>query len=285
MNSVYKGKLIAGIATKTMINAASKRSWTTTISDCNSPGTPCTRLPFSAFLASLLVIGVIHYTTAVFCERPLSPTRCANRSIGTTDSGALEGMPETEGEAQLSIQRSAIDKNGRVLMHKIVNRKGDILSWQRVLMLLQGGGQESLELADALTAAVGNSCPFKAVFWEAIPLSRARIHDIPFAFVLADAPLLETMEADSHAFDEHKPTDGALVSTFNNLGGDALLISPVKLRQEDSDAEYTHIKVFMSRNGEMEKLQARQMWKTLGEGLKRLLDDSSIGQDHPLWAS
>ncbi len=60
----------------------------------------------------------------MFCERPLSPTRCANRSIGTTDSGALEGMPETEGEAQLSIQRSAIDKNGRVLMHKIVNRKG-----------------------------------------------------------------------------------------------------------------------------------------------------------------
>ncbi len=152
-------------------------------------------------------------------------------------------------------------------------------------MLLQGGGQEIFELADALTAAVGNNCPFKAAFWEAIPLSRARIHDIPFAFVLADAPLLETMEADSHAFDEHEPTDGALVSTFNNLGGDALLISPVKLRQDDSDAEYTHIKVFMSRDGEMEKLQARQMWKALGEELKRLLDDSSTGQDQPLWVS
>ncbi len=162
---------------------------------------------------------------------------------------------------------------------------GNILSWQRVLMLLQGGGQESLELADALTAAVGNNCPFKAAFWETIPLSRARLHDTPFAFVLADAPLLETMEADSHAFDEHKRTDGALVRAFNNLGGDALLISPVKLRQGDSDAEYIHVKVFMSRNGEMEKLQARQMWKALGDGLKRLLDDPFTGKDQPLWVS
>ncbi len=152
-------------------------------------------------------------------------------------------------------------------------------------MLLNGDGQESLELADALTDAIGSNCPFKAAFWEAIPLSRARMNYIPFAFILADAPLLETMDADSHAFDGHKTINGALVRTFYNLGGDALLISPVKLRQEDRDAEYTHIKVFMSRIGEMEKLQARQVWKKLGEGLKSLLNDSSTGQDQPLWVS
>ncbi len=152
-------------------------------------------------------------------------------------------------------------------------------------MLLQGNGQESLELVDVLTTAVGNNCPFKAAMWEAIPLSRARFRDTPFAFILAESRSLETMEPDSHAFDEHKPTDGALVSTFYNLGNDALLISPVKLRQEDSDADYTHIKVFMSRNGKTEKLQARQVWKQLGEELQRLLDNPFTSNDQPLWVS
>ncbi len=94
-------------------------------SDLYSRGTPCTRLPFSAFLAALLLIGVIHYNTAVFCERrPYSPLDVLNMSTVTIDGGALEPMSKTEGEAQLSIQRSAVDKNDRVLMHKIVNRRG-----------------------------------------------------------------------------------------------------------------------------------------------------------------
>ncbi len=90
--------------------------------------TPCTRLPFSAFLAAaLLVIGVIHYTTAVlFCKRrPSSLLDLLTISTVPFDGGALEeAMSKTECEAQLSIQRSVVDKNGRVLMHKIVNRRG-----------------------------------------------------------------------------------------------------------------------------------------------------------------
>ncbi len=49
-----------------------------------------------------------------------------NRSLcGVTDSMAFEDMPETKDDAQLLIQRSSIDKNGQVLMHRIVNQKGE----------------------------------------------------------------------------------------------------------------------------------------------------------------
>ncbi len=90
-----------------------------------APGCPSQYfLPFSVFLAVLLVIGVTHYTTLRHCERPSLPQNVVNTSTVTIDGGALKAMSETEIEAQLSIQRSAVAKNDRVLMHHIVHRSG-----------------------------------------------------------------------------------------------------------------------------------------------------------------
>lgn len=66
--------------------------------------------------------------------------------------------------------------------------------------------------------------PFDAYFWETPAYTRDRL-DEPWRFVLVDAPMLDRVPADAHAFAEHFDTRDRAVA-FPNLGGDAWLIAP-----------------------------------------------------------
>jgi hypothetical protein len=132
---------------------------------------------------------------------------------------------------------------------------GDSLRWSEVARLLRAGTMGPL-LIEAMRER-GDA----AVFWECRPWPEQR--DPGFQFVLNDAPALERMSPNPHAFAEHFDgvADGLTIRTFDNLGGDARLIAPCPGGRSDA---YAHLAAFI-QHGPPEQIEA--LWITLGEAL------------------
>jgi len=81
---------------------------------------------------------------------------------------------------------------------------------------------------------------YPAFFWEMPPVQRATLSD-PFACALIRGDALARMRADDTDFASYFRADPAPVTSFLNLGGDALLIAP--RRMSDADC-YGHIAAF-----------------------------------------
>lgn len=81
---------------------------------------------------------------------------------------------------------------------------------------------------------------YPAFFWEMPPVERATL-SAPFACALIRGDALARMRADDTDFANHFSADSAPVTSFPNLGGDALLIAP--RRMSDADC-YGHIAAF-----------------------------------------
>lgn len=114
--------------------------------------------------------------------------------------------------------------------------------------------------------------PMQAFFWETPPINRGNI-DRLFECVLVDAPLLYSVEAQPRAFAEHFATDDPSVQvvSFENLGGDALLVAPCP-----SPAAGAHLAQFLrqaSAGG------CAAFWRQVGLGVRRRLGNQ------PLWLS
>ena len=84
------------------------------------------------------------------------------------------------------------------------------------------------------------SVPFKAFFWE-VPALQAATAARPFECVFVDSPALSRAIPDRHAFQDYFCEAHEGIVSFNNLGGDAMLVVPVPL---DVGTTYPHIAAF-----------------------------------------
>lgn len=71
-----------------------------------------------------------------------------------------------------------------------------------------------------------NDVPFDTFKWET-PSINANTITRPFEFIIVNSPHLKNIRPDTGSFREHfRRNAGKLLSIFNNLGGDSILISP-----------------------------------------------------------
>jgi hypothetical protein len=89
-----------------------------------------------------------------------------------------------------------------------------------------------------MTELAGSDCP--AFFWEMPPVERRTLSK-PFECAVIRGDALARMQADDTDFANYFRADPAPVTSFHNLGGDALLIAP--RRMTDTDC-YGHIAAF-----------------------------------------
>lgn len=91
-----------------------------------------------------------------------------------------------------------------------------------------------------LTEILGDSKTTEAFIWECVPVSLQTLHQTTFAFAVRPSQALERMPCDRRSFAEHfNQAEGKLVTSFWNLGGDSLLVTPVS-----DSASFNHISSF-----------------------------------------
>jgi len=156
----------------------------------------------------------------------------------------------------------------------------------RVRKVVISGGGEALTYADALALwrddesfrdhflSVLRAAPFDAFFWETPPITRETVRRT-FEFVLVDGRELARMAPDPAAFQMYfaADPDSAEVSSFWNLGRDALLVAP---GLSPAGEVYRHLAEF-TRGAPAAHQHA--LWRLVGEKAAERLGDK------PLWVS
>lgn len=109
---------------------------------------------------------------------------------------------------------------------------------------------------------------FDAFFWEAPPAD-LRSLDRPFEFVLINSTTLASFQPNFNSFQQHFETDD-LVVHFKNLGGDAELVVP---RPLDNQEGYGHLASFLRLGPED---QIIQFWKKVGEVYEKAINERTV---------
>jgi hypothetical protein len=154
---------------------------------------------------------------------------------------------------------------------------------QKVSILFGGTALSFADALEALRCDEGfraflltqlRGAPFPAFFWETPPVTQATIAG-PFEYVIIAAPGLGGATADPRPFARQFAGAGSseTVISFENLGGDAVLIVPRCLGASDA---YAHLAVFL-RSAPMAQ-QHELLAVTASRSLKALTD-------RPLWIS
>ena len=115
------------------------------------------------------------------------------------------------------------------------------------------------------------SSVYEAFFWE-IPPTDKNWQDKEFEFVLVSSNALSRIQPNKSPFQKYFKTTDPIV-TFPNLGGDAQLIVPTPISEDEN---YPHFAKFI-RNAPFE--QKNQIWKILAEEYEKRLGD------RPQWLS
>jgi hypothetical protein len=114
--------------------------------------------------------------------------------------------------------------------------------------------------------------PLSAFRWETPPVTTATANR-PFEFVLLDSPDL-ARRPDPEAFAEHfLAAATAEVTTFPNLGGDAIMVVPCPLATASA---YAHLAAFVRQAPER---QRHALWQAVGEAMGRRIES------RPVWLS
>ena len=142
---------------------------------------------------------------------------------------------------------------------------GEQLTFKALFGLLQ----DDLDFAGWYTNLLANS-PFISFFWEHPPLTISSFES-GAEFVMIDAPMLANLPPNAEPFRSYFA--GGEVVTFQNLGGDAVLIAPLP---GDSSSGYAHLATFLQ---EAPDSQVNALWQSVGQAVSRSLSDK------PIWLS
>jgi len=113
--------------------------------------------------------------------------------------------------------------------------------------------------------------PYEAIYWETPPVTRENFNR-PFECVVGDKPSLEDAWPNRNTFSQHfKSSQSKHVTTFLNLGRDAILVAPCP---SAADGAYTHLMAFVRK---APKLQQNDFWKEVGRAVQQRLSG------RPLW--
>ena len=190
--------------------------------------------------------------------------------IGTQSARELAACPRFRGNGELG---PVIDFDASPLTAGIRFRARDgaaAAPWSAVIDALTRDASFRKGLTERLA-----SSPFAAFFWECNSVSVATMTR-PFEMVLIDGPALTRMAPNTAAFAQHLGRDAPdSIRTFENLGGDAMLVVPTALAEDDA---YPHLAAFV-RNAPAEQVDA--LWQRTGEAVSERLAST----DAPMWLS
>lgn len=145
-----------------------------------------------------------------------------------------------------------------------IKESGHYLSFDEVLGLLENDESFRTKFVDTL-----NSVPFKAYNIEFPPIKIENINR-SFEFVIVNAPALLSQETNSADFKEHFNSD-ELTAVFENLNGDAILISPTP----EGDKDFGHLNNFL-KNASAQKIA--DFLVALAE-----ITESNLKNEEPVW--
>ena len=148
-----------------------------------------------------------------------------------------------------------------------------IKSWmESVASKSPQGIQAASDLSDIIS-----TCQYPSILFETMGTSWRNSDATTFEFALVDMPALKRFaegNPDRGAFDEHFrkcfDENAITVCSFDNLGGDARLVSPLPQNGVD-DSTYSHIAAFV-RNAP--KTQIQEFW---AEGAQQYLNELQRG--------
>lgn len=127
----------------------------------------------------------------------------------------------------------------------------------------------------AFFVALLAEAPFAGFRWETPPVKMATA-DRAFEFVLLDAPGLDrTPDVDAFADQFQSAGAGQPVVTFQNLGGDAVLVVPCQA--QTNETAYVHLASFV-RGAPPE--QVHELWRAVGAAM-----EARLGAASPVWLS
>lgn len=146
-----------------------------------------------------------------------------------------------------------------------------VVTWQQVIALWQ----HSSEFRTVFTTALAQ-VPLPAFFWETPPITTASLNQ-PWECVTVVAPTLAQVAPDPDPFSRYLSSSSQeIISTFPNLGGDALLVVP----QQQGDLQaYTHLANFLRL---APTAQVHRLWQVLGQTIQQHLIHRG---ERPLWVS
>lgn len=104
------------------------------------------------------------------------------------------------------------------------------------------------KFSDSLTQVL-NDAPFSAFFFETKGVTITSVSQMPFEFVIIEAPHLSSFaesRPDPDSFAEHfEKFSSAACCAFPNLGGDAMLVAPIHRNPNIPLAAYSHLAKFV----------------------------------------
>lgn len=142
-----------------------------------------------------------------------------------------------------------------------------VISFDDATRLLRENREFQLWLSREL-----GSAPMSAFYWETPPVT-AHTMVKPFEYVVIDAPVLARRQPDRESFAARFRQTSGQVARFHNLGGDAILVTPVPVGEND---DYAHLGSFL-RSAPEEQICA--IWRALFDTVTEMLSDS------PIWIS
>lgn len=162
--------------------------------------------------------------------------------------------------AELSVRRDVLGDG--VGEHQVLD--GSTLLSRGAAVRLLAGADPALRMLVTGSVRAASS---DAVFLETPPVRRELLEQ-PWGFVLVEAPALSGASADRAAFATHLDQASGVTATFDNLGGDAVLVAPQRQPSLPPD-DHAHLAVF-ARAAPDDALDA--LWRATGEALRGWLD-------------
>jgi len=186
------------------------------------------------------------------------------------------GVPSRNREKS-SVQMETFKVHMRVLVNDVreyrfsSSQSESRLDQLKALTLMSSESEEGKRFRETLSSVFFEQ-PLKSYFWECSPTIEKSAAVKPFEFVIAPAPSLEKVESEPEMFESSFKRDSAF-STFTNLGGDAILVSPRPFKTLD----YGHLARFM-RNAPGKHIQ--ELFMHVGQAALERLSTKK-----PLWIS
>lgn len=139
----------------------------------------------------------------------------------------------------------------------IIRRNNETITYGEFLNLLDGK-----DMVKILNFCIYNYNAFNAVYFEAPPVTYNELNKKPFEFVIINAPSLNNITEDKHAFKDH--FNGNDVVAFDSLGGDARLIVPCPVSGCNKNT-FAHLANFIRH---AKKKQIASFWSLVGKEMK-----------------
>lgn len=146
-------------------------------------------------------------------------------------------------------------------------QEGQPISYRQLLALWKN----NTYFIDCFNSFLAN-IEFTAYFWESIPVNNASL-DNAYQFVVTGNPSLAQLSCDPSPFANQFKATNTSIATFQNLGGDAWLVSP---NANFSQQSYPHIAAFCRLAPQS---LVTQLWQTVAQQL-----ETAIHQN-PIWLS